>query len=192
MMVMEVVIALLLGQMLAVMLVGPVGRIGVIDHVDADARLTSPDLGYATLERLIRRVVLVGLSAVADVRRARHLLLLGIVVQSVLESQVGLVHVGVVESNLRGEIDVGADRRDRSGRVELHQGGLQLESVHVLRPVRDFVPRESGITSLGVFFFFIYLLSTGALELSTTVLKFIIFKARGYGSEPVARAAARG
>lgn len=131
MMVMKVMIALLFGEMLAVMLVGPVGRIRVVDHVDADARLTSPDLGDSTLERLIRGVVLISacFPAADSLIRACHLLLS--IVVSVLQCQIGLVDVGVKVDLLK--VDVRADRGDCRRRIQLYQGGLKLESVHVSR-----------------------------------------------------------
>ena len=52
MMMMQMMITLLLGEMLFlnVMLASPMGRIRVVDHVDADAaRLTSPHLGEVAL-----------------------------------------------------------------------------------------------------------------------------------------------
>ena len=62
------------------------------------------------------------------VRRRRHLLL------AILKREISLVQVdvGVAELLLGDEVDVGAYRRDRRRRVELHQGGLQLERVHTL------------------------------------------------------------
>lgn len=132
--VMKVMIALLFGHMLAVMLVCPVRRIRVVDHVDADARLTSPDLSDAALERLIRGIILIPADFSADaVVRACHLLLLLLVsiVVSILQRQVGLVYVGVEVDRL--EVDVRADRCDRRCWIKFYQGGLQLESIHVSR-----------------------------------------------------------
>lgn len=48
------VVSFLLDEMLGVVLARPMGRIRVVYHVYTDARLTSPNVGDAALDRLIR------------------------------------------------------------------------------------------------------------------------------------------
>jgi hypothetical protein len=125
-------VPLLFGEVLCVVLACPMGRIRVVNHVNADARLTSPDIGDAALNRQVRRVLVTligGRAALSQQRIGRQLLSPSIM--DVLQGQVRLVHVDFeVDLMLGHEIDARADRRDSRGRVELHQSRLQLECIH--------------------------------------------------------------
>lgn len=114
---MKMVISLFFGQMLVMVFTGPMGRIRVVNHIDTDARLTSPDFCNATLDRLIPWIlmVLIASSTGSSGRRiGAQLMLLLMGIMGVLQGEVRLVGVEVeVDLMLRHEIDVGANRRDR-------------------------------------------------------------------------------
>lgn len=139
-------VSLLLGVMLGVVLAASVRRVSVVNHVDAVARwLASPDLGDAALgdthllaaalmvtRRQAGRAVTRRLPRHRRRRLGRRLLV--VVPRRIFQS-----HVITFVVDVHGECDAmmghqlhgGADRRHRGGRIELHQGGLQLQSVHL-------------------------------------------------------------
>jgi len=143
--VMMMMMSLLLGVMLGMMLAAPVRRISMVDHVDAVAgRLASPDLGDAALgaSRLLAALMMILMARQAGRTVARRLSRrrLGcwlFVARRLLQGQLALVVDvdGEGDAMMRHQLHSGADRRHRGGRIEFHQGGLQLQGVH---------PRESA------------------------------------------------
>lgn len=141
---MMMMMPLLLGVMLGMMLAAPMRRISVVNHVDAVARwLASPDLDNAALgdTHLLAAALMMTLMTRCQAGRAvswrlpRHRCrrlgqrLLVVVPRRIFQSHIALV------VDVYGEGDAmvgwyqlygGTDRRHRGGRVELHQGGLQL------------------------------------------------------------------
>lgn len=151
-------VSLLLGVMLGMVLAASVRRISMVNHVDAVARwLASPDLNYAALgdtHLLAAAAAATALMVTLMTRRQagcavtwrlpRHRRLdrrLFIVVPRwIFQCYVTLIIdvYGEGDAMMRHYLYGGADRRHRSGRIELHQGGLQLESVHLRKNTRSF------------------------------------------------------
>lgn len=137
---------LFLRVMLGVVLAAPVRRIGVIDHIDAEARwLASPDLDDTALgdARLLaalmilmtRRRCQAGRAIARRLpRRHRRRVRLGrllVVLRRILQIQAAPVDVDGEGDAVTGhQLHGSADRRHRGGRVQLQQGGLQLQDVY--------------------------------------------------------------
>lgn len=157
--VMMMMMPFLLGVVLGVVFAAPVRRISVIDHVDAvTGRLASPDFGDAALgaaPRLLTAAALMMILMTRQTGRAvtrclprrrrrrldRRLL--------VARRRIFQGHIVALVVDVDGEGDPmmghqlhgGADRRHRGGRIEFHQGGLQLQGVH---------PRETERSRLSI------------------------------------------
>lgn len=145
-------VPLLLGVMLGVVLAAAVRRISMVNHVDAVAWwLASPDLGDAALGDTYllttaalmmilmtrRRQTVRAVARCLPRRRRRCRLgrrLLG-VPRRIRQCYVTLVVDVHGESDpvVRHQLHGGADRRHRGGRVQLHQGRLQFQSIHPRR-----------------------------------------------------------
>ena len=153
--------SLLLRVMLSVLLAASVRRVGVIKD-KVEERLASPDLRHVVLGQPYLLGVLMVLMALAvlvagrrQVHRGLGVLQLArgarlrggnvvarlLVVRRgrVLQGQVALVDVDGEGDAMTGRHDLHAraDRRDRGGRVQLHQSRLQLQGVHGARSRRD-------------------------------------------------------
>ena len=138
---MMMMMSLLLSVMLSMMLAAPVRRVSVIKD-KVVARLASPDLRHLALGHFYLPVVGVvrhghlGRAVVVQLPGGGVARLLPLVVlRGVLQRQVVLVEVDGERDTMmmwrRQHFHVGADRRDRGGRVQLDQGCLQFQGVHV-------------------------------------------------------------
>lgn len=145
--VMMMMMPFLLGMMLGVMLAATMWWISMVNHVDAVAGwLASPDLDDATLgDTYLLAAALMMMTrrqtAHTVARRfSRHRRcrfdrrLFGVVpLLRIFQSHVALVvdvH-GKCHAMMRHYLHGGADGRHCRGRIELHQGSLQLEGVHL-------------------------------------------------------------
>lgn len=148
---MMMMMSLLLSVMLGMMLAAPVRWISVIKD-EVEARLASPDLGHLALghlylpvvrmilmawHRQLGRAIVVHLSSRVPGRHSRgdhvarpFLVVLG----RVLQRQIVLVQIDRERDTMTGgqHFHVRADRCHRGRWIQLDQGRLQFQSIHVV------------------------------------------------------------